>query len=179
MQEIGIVCGYGTALTPAYCYFLDRPVRYIEDNDMPEIICCGGYTQKLTHPGVSEAAVMARYIYSHLSEKKQKTTRIIEEDESLTTLENLHFAHHRHLCLYSKDVYGIVIWCDVARALKIKFIARKFFWSWRHRVETYDISGPDELQKQLIATLLEVAALKFPLLARWHHNQRVKQAERI
>lgn len=47
---IVLVCGYGCRLTAPYEHYLERVIRFIRENLVVLVVCCGGYTQKKTCP---------------------------------------------------------------------------------------------------------------------------------
>lgn len=177
-QIIVLVCGYGCKLTSGYEQYLERVIRFIRENLVVLVVCCGGYSQKKTCPTKSEAMVMRDYLKSKLHFRGINDLKILCESASLTTRKNLEEAKS-FINGFSPEQYQLVIFCDASRALKVKVLTETIFPEYETTVETYDLLKRGKAGAQLKSTILEVLALRFPALARWHHRQRVKRAEQI
>jgi len=57
-----VVFGYGCHLTESMRRYLDRVVSFVERNNVVAIIATGGYTNRKSAPGISEADMMATYL---------------------------------------------------------------------------------------------------------------------
>lgn len=182
---IVIVYGYGCHLTDRYKEYLRRVANFLGSNLVDWLIFCGGESQKKSAPGISEAGLMRDFLegdgendWHEAYVGKRPLPKIFTESTSLTTPENVCFTA-TFLTKFDPKNYQLVIFCDASQALKVKILAEEIFPEHEIQIETCDFSGRGEAKKQLKATILEVLALKLPVLARWHHNQRVKRAERI
>ncbi|MBX4190101.1 hypothetical protein KW791_02290 [Candidatus Parcubacteria bacterium] len=61
-----VVCGYGCHLNTPLQHYLDRVVQFTS-NKPRQVIFCGGATQKLSAPGVTEANLMLNYLSQYIS----------------------------------------------------------------------------------------------------------------
>ena len=170
-EHVLIVCGYGCHLVPELCGYLDRVLRFCNENRPDCLIFCGGFTQRKTAPDKSEAGVMKEYVMPKL----QYTPKLVYvEDDSYTTPDNIENAERK-----LRDVWfhELTVFCEATRALKIDLLVRHFFGR-RANIETasWEQMSP---AKQIVSTLYDWAAIKFPPLAHYFRNQRLKRAERI
>lgn len=160
-RRVAIVLGYGCHLTDPIKRYLEKVAAYDSAIPFYLIITTGGFTQEKSAPGVSEARMMADYLESF-----GVSTPVILEEEALTTLENLRFVYElvRANGLENKK---LVIFCDSARAFKIKLLARLIFGKWP-RIASYDFSKSvrPKLKQLFINTPIELLAFFVPPLER-------------
>lgn len=153
-----VVLGYGCHLTEPMKNYLDSVISFVERNGVTAIVATGGYTNRKSAPGISEAGMMASY----LKECGVKIPIILEET-SVTTNENLRsvgrIIRERRLA-----VQRVVIFSDSARSFKVKVLARLILGRWPE-VRTYELTkGLVAKFKQIfVATPLDVLASQFPL----------------
>lgn len=176
-EHIVIVCGYGCHLVPELKMYLDRVIRFCNQEKPDCLILCGGFSQQFSAPGASEARVMWDYVLPQL---KDLPGRIHLEEQSYTTPDNIMFAtaYMRSLGLLRKDTredMQLTVFCEATRALKTDLLVRHFM-GVRATIETasWELMSP---QKQIISTLYDWAAIKFPPLLRYWHNMRLKGAK--
>ncbi|OGN01332.1 MAG: hypothetical protein A3I26_01185 [Candidatus Yanofskybacteria bacterium RIFCSPLOWO2_02_FULL_43_10] len=82
-----LINGYGCHLdTPLGRVYLPRMLKFIKENVPDYIILLGGFTQRKSAPGVSEAKLMLTWFFDQMSTPDQK--RFLIEENSYTTLEN-------------------------------------------------------------------------------------------
>src|SRR3989344_6381238 len=152
---IVIVNGYGYHLdTPLSWIYLPKVVRFVNENAhrLTEVICCGGYTQRRTAPGVSEAELMSRYILSHCNRDILSSMIFIEAD-SYTSYENSLRAAGRieqlfkrqdgsggKVHLHRENVHIVhVHFCEATRAANVAMLDRHFI-SGRALASYFDIA---------------------------------------
>lgn len=174
-KEAVLVCGYGCHLTEEIKQYLSAVADYLKDRPNALVITSGGFTSQKTAPGISEAGLMRDYLLS-----LGVTQKILDDEESLTTHENLWHV----LCLLSElgsvrhadpnsplyfpldsPTAQLTIFCDKIRAYKIGYIARRKFLV-RISVKGVDFHrGFFEAAKQrLVATPFEILAFHLPFL---------------
>ncbi|MEK7460435.1 MAG: ElyC/SanA/YdcF family protein [Patescibacteria group bacterium] len=162
-----VVLGYGCHLTKPMRVYLDNVAHFVGARNVAAIVTTGGYTNKKTAPGISEAMMMADYL-----KRNGVTTIILQEKEAQTTAENLKNVD-RMLAYHHLRGRPIVIFCDEAHKLKVKllsyFILGHIPHIWAHRV-TGEFAT--KLKQVLIATPLNVLALWFPSLERMECERR-------
>lgn len=173
--HIVVVCGYGCHLKPELQEYLDRVVQFANRKEPDCLIFCGGYTQRKSAPGVSEAALLKSYIIPKL---KYPPDCVFLEENSYTIPDNIQYAAARIRSekLLNQDT-ELTIFCEATRALKVDLLVRHFFGR-RADIETasWELMLPS---KQIISTLYDWAAIKLPLLARYFRNKRLQRAKRI
>jgi len=152
-----VVLGYGCHLTEPMRKYLDYVVSFVSTNDVAAVVTTGGYTNRKSAPGVSEAGMMAAYL-----KEQGITVPIILEENSVTTNENLHGVARimREQQLTNKRV---IIFCDNARNLKVKILARLILGRWP-KTKTYGLTKGliPKIKQLVIATPLDILASQFP-----------------
>jgi len=152
-----VVLGYGCHLTESMRRYLDRVVLFVERNNVVAIIATGGYTNRKSAPGISEAELMATY----LKEREVKAPIILEET-AVTTNENL-----RGIARITREQRvtnkRVVIFCDNARSLKVKILAWLILGHWLE-IKTYELTKGliAKIKQLVIATPLDILASQFP-----------------
>jgi hypothetical protein len=152
-----VVLGYGCHLTEPMKRYLDSVVSFVETNKIAVVVTTGGYTNRKSAPGISEAGMMAAYL-----KERGVETPIILEEAAVTTNENLRsvgqILRERHL-----DDKRMVVFCDSARSFKVKIIARLILGRWPE-VKTCELTKGlvTKLKQVFVATPLDVLASQFP-----------------
>ncbi len=120
-MRIVIVLGYGVKLTPAHETYLDQAAANAAAYCADLLLVSGGRTSRKSHPGVSEASVMAETL-SHVGVE----CVVVREEVSVTTLENLMACKE---ILRDNDIQPthMTIFCDSTRKTKVAWLARWIF----------------------------------------------------
>ena len=67
-KRIVVVCGYGCHLdSPLDWVYLPRIKRFISEQSPDLVILCGGYTQRKSAPGISEARLMFNWLRKEMT----------------------------------------------------------------------------------------------------------------
>ena len=173
--HIVIPFGYGCHLLPELRGYLDRIVDFANKNEPDCFLFCGGFTQRKSAPGVSEAALMRGYVIPRLM---YVPARVLLEEDSYTTQDNGEkMAKTIHAeCLMDKKT-KLTVCCEAIRALKVDYAVRHYLGR-RADIETasWELMSPF---KQLIGTIYECIAVHFPPLAWYFRNKRIRRAEQI
>src|SRR3989344_5894390 len=175
MQHVVIVCGYGCHLVPVLQEHLDRIVLFINEEKPDCLIFCGGFAQRKSAPGVSEAGMMYCYITPRL---RHSLLLVFLETDSYTSLDNIQLANkiNRRWELAQPET-KLTVFCEATRALKHDRMIRKIFRR-RANLETASWELMDPL-KQLGSTIYEWTAMEFPPLASYFRDKRIRRAEEI
>lgn len=174
-RHIVIVCGYGCHLVPELQGYLDRVARFCNEQQPDCLILCGGFTQRKSAPGRSEARVMKEYIIPAL---KYAPKLVYTEEDSYTTPDNIeNSAKSMRNDGLLEDSTTLTVFCEATRALKTDLLVRHFIGR-RATIETasWELMSP---AKQIVSTLYDWAAITFPPLARYFRNKRLQRAEQI
>lgn len=154
-----VVLGYGCHLTEPMKKYLDFIVSFTKAGNVAAIITTGGYTNRKSAPGISEAGMMATYLM-----ERDIATPIFLEETAITTNENLCSVLRiaREQKLTNKRV---VVFCDSARSFKVRILARLILGRWPE-IKTYELTKGliPKIKQLLIATPLDVLASQFPFL---------------
>ena len=93
--HVVVVCGYGCHLrgpegrpTPLVPY-LERVAAFVNKHNPELVIFCGGYTQRKSAPGVSEAGLMSDYLDHNQVILPGNVTEFRTEKGSYTTYWNI------------------------------------------------------------------------------------------
>lgn len=166
-----IVLGYGCHLTDPMKKYLDSVTRFVETNEVVAVITTGGYTNRKTAPGVSEAGMMANYL-----KKCGVAVPILLEESARTTNENLHGVARIVDKRQQFTNASMVIFCDSARSLKVRILAQLILGQ-QPKIVAYELtSGLAAKVKQLfIATPLDILACRFPFF----EKMELRRKERI
>jgi dihydrodipicolinate synthase/N-acetylneuraminate lyase len=116
MTKYAILLGFGLfeESNQKYKAYLDRFVKFVKKNKIDVVVLCGGHTN-LKSPEKSEAGTMADYLTKFLD----SNVKIVLEDRSLTTEQNIKFAKE-HMNLDPKNKIFIV--SDSVRFFKIYWL---------------------------------------------------------
>lgn len=151
-----VVLGYGCHLTEPMQKYLDLVASFMEDGNVVAIITTGGYTNRKSAPGVSEAGIMAAYL-----KECGVATPILLEETAVTTNENLRsvvrIARERQIA-----EKRVVIFCDSARSFKVRILARLILGRWPE-IRAYELTSGlvAKIKQFLVATPLDVLASQF------------------
>jgi len=152
-----VVLGYGCHFTEPMKNYLNSVVSFVATNGVTAIVATGGYTNRKSAPGISEAGMMAAYLKEH-----GVTVPILLDETAVTTNENLRsvprITHERGL-----TDKRVVIFCDNARSLKVKILARLILGHWPE-TKTYELTKGlvSKIKQFVIATPLDILASQFP-----------------
>ncbi len=176
-RHIVIVCGYGCHLVPELRGYLDRVAGFANQEKPDCFILCGGFTQKGSAPGISEAMLMKTYIIPQLDYAPEL---VFLEQNSYTTPDNIQKVANiiRVQDLLNTDpTTRLTVFCEATRALKVDDAVR-YCIRRRATIETssWELMSPT---KQIISTIYDWAAIRFPPLASYFRNKRLKRAEKI
>lgn len=176
-----VVCGYGCHLHTPLKPYLDRVVRFIQENKPDEVIFCGGFTQRKT-ADTSEALLMLQYVTDKLGEKNEGTF-MYPESNSYTSLENIRQAAKIILSWHPINKLKITIFCEAQRAPNVIMLARHFMADIVESidditVETASWERADPF-KQAYNMIYNRLAIRFPYLARRECQKRLRRAEFI
>ncbi|MEK7452755.1 MAG: ElyC/SanA/YdcF family protein [Patescibacteria group bacterium] len=165
-----VVLGYGCHLTEPMKHYLDLVIDFSEISDVVAIVTTGGYTNRKNAPGVSEAGMMADYL-----KECGVVVPLILEESSVTTNQNLQ-SITRVISERNFDYKRLVIFCDGARSIKVKILARLILGHWPE-VMTYELTKSfiAKLKQLFIATPFDVLASKFPFF----EKMELRRKERI
>lgn len=172
-RQVVIVCGYGCHMHPVYENYLSRVVRFVNENQVDLVVVSGGYSQRRTAPDRSEAGAMKSFLQDKIG------INVIEENNALTTNENLKNVAQFLQGKIKPESHSLVIFCDAIRALKVKTIAERVFWEYDIQVETYDMSPKGATKRQILASLEDVLASYFPVINSVRRKIRERRAQTI
>ena len=188
-RHVVVVCGYGCHLDTPLRPYLDRVFRFIQDEHPNAVIFCGGFTQKKTAPGVSEAGLMRKYIKA--DQFSELMFRVFEEYDSYTTYANIQNAAWRIgnwlICrgIFGDEKIRITIFCEATRAANVIMLARHFMGSFVESIDditvetaSWERADPFRQVGNLIHNKLAITCPWLGLAER-EHNRRVKRAEHI
>lgn len=173
MKRVLLVCGYGCALTDGLERYLDRVSKFAWDWNPDILILSGGFTQQMSSHHVSEARVMEEYL---VARNPKLICVIVRDEQAYTTPDNIKSAA-RILHGQSLDPLQceIVVFCEATRALKVALLAKKHLGTVRIETAHFD----DSPEAQVLATLLTLAGIRFPIIDRLHRWRRERRAERL
>lgn len=179
-RRILVVCGYGCHLTPELTEYLDRIAAYIRETGTLFVILCGGFTQRDSASGISEAAAMAAYLRPRVDER---VTFILREDSYLT-VENIADAAIVVQSMRNDRWQGIepreekvVIFCETQRALKVLLCAW-YLMPVRVSVQTVSWERANPIL-EFMKTGKELVALFIPPFRWLFRFLRIRRAKRI
>lgn len=181
-----LLCGYGIphdiTQDPNYTSYLHQVFEIISQqaaNQQALIIPSGGPTHCEPPFDLTEAEVMAEY-FSYLSNRPEVAAsthlwRLVLEDQSLSTLENLLFT--KKLLDHEQAIESITIFCEKTREQRMKIVAKKVFGPTAliHAID-FDTSknrflDADVIQRKEALALKEALwTLEDPTRAKRHHT---------
>ncbi len=155
-----IVLGYRCELTPALGAYLDRVAAVAREQHPALIISSGGATNQRTHPGLTEARLIADY----LVDTQGLSIPVALEARARTTLENLRLVSH---LLEQRGLARarLVVFCDRVRRRKIALIAHRLLHRARSvelRCHDFDRPWTEALVQPTLACLYEWTAMRLP-----------------
>ena len=184
-RTIVVVCGYGCHLDTPLRPYLDRVVKFVEENRTGLLILCGGETQKSSAPGVSEARLMRNYV----ARKIPPSCHLLIAQSSYTTYENIKCAtalitQIEDLSMFSVSGRNkIVVFCEAQRAATVIMLARHFLLPFVAGIDditvetaSWERADPFKHVKNLVYNRL---AIKFPFLARREGRKRRERSKYI
>ena len=185
-KEVVIVCGYGCHLDTPLRPYLDRVAHYVQENQIAELIFCGGATQKQSAPGITEAGLMHSYV---LAKVHILPPCLAIENNSYTSYENIEAAAEvlhgiNGLAIAETGPrLKITIFCEAQRAPNVIMLARHFLLPFINgiddiTVETASWERADPF-KQVRNLIYNCLAIKFPFLARRESKQRRERSKYI
>lgn len=168
------IFGYGCHLNKELRKYLDNNVKFANREKPDCLVFCGGFTQRKSAPGVSEAKLMRDYVIPQLCYTPKY---IFLEENSYTTPDNAQKLATTAAWYLWTDQIKLTVACEATRALKVDDAIR-YYLGRRPNIETssWELMSPT---KQIIATLYDWVAIRFPPLARYFRNQRIRRAELI
>ena len=173
-----LVPGYGCFLTRELRWYLNEVRNFILEFRPQYVILSGGKSQK-SAGDISEARVMFNYLTK--DGPLCSGTKFVLEEKALTTLENISNAQLfiKQLATVDAKRVRLVVFCEASRQRKVHIL------TWLIMTKL----GPLEMRpvawersqtlKQLVSTVLELAAFFFPPLRWGFHQLRLRRAERI
>ena len=181
---IVVVNGYDCHLdSPLGWAYLPKVVKFILENrdSIMFVICCGGFTQRKTASGVSEAFLSGEYIRKEL---KRECPEIYLEYDSYTSYGNIEEASNgiskiANFYRYNTKNFRIVIFCEATRSANVIMLARHFMLKFVESidditVETASWERADPF-KQAFNLIYNKLAITFP----WLRLAEREQAKRI
>lgn len=99
---------------------LDKSIEYLSANPNSIIITSGGFGKEVT---ISEAEVMKRYLIAHGINE----SRILKEEKSMTSDENLRYTQQLLTQLYEAEVPTILIITSDYHMFRAKHIAYRYY----------------------------------------------------
>lgn len=176
-MNIAIILGYGVfeETNQEYKDYLDWITKTVTEQKTEKLIICGGFTNPL-HKDLSEAQSISNYIKKLLP----SDIKIVLEEKSITTPQNLEFAKEE---IATED--NILIFCDLARLAKVIWLSARIlsgksqsevshaildfyldkkikpFVNWNMTVMPFEFPSRDKYQyfAQSFTSLLEVESL--------------------
>lgn len=152
-----LVCGYGCHLSQKLRDYLLFVARYAKGCPDATVVVSGGFTNRKTAPGVSEAKLMKDFLVV-----SGVTNRIVMDEKALTTLDNVRFAIG---IIINPEQSTLTILCDGTRALKVRLIVMARI-RVPVRIVPFDFgrSMRNKVFQYMLFTPVEVAAMLIPLL---------------
>ena len=182
-KHVVVVCGYGCHIDTPLRPYLGRVFRFVQDEHPEAIIFCGGFTQKKTAPGVSEANLM--HDYTRADQFPEFMLKVFIEDGSYTTFDNIKKAANIIQGQLWGPTHRITIFCEATRAANVVMLARHFMGNLVDSidditVETASWERADPF-KQVGNLIYNKLAIKYPWLglAEREHRKRIRRAEYI
>lgn len=167
-----LVPGYGCHLTEKMKGYLDMVADFVNENEavIEAVLTTGGYTNRKTAPGISEAGMMTNYL-----EQKIKSVPIITSALATTTKENVDAAKVYITSRQSptEQVWQVIIFCDTPHKLKMLTLARVIL-GFRPDVMSYPITGGlmTMVKQTVIGTPLSLLALRYPFFKKLEDERR-------
>lgn len=190
-RHVVVVCGYGCHLTdpegrptPLKPY-LGKVANFINQHDPDLVVFCGGYTQRKSAPGVSEAGLMSSYLDHDQKIIPGRKTLFVNEANSYTTFKNIEYAANLIGLESWEGKVRVTIFCEATRSPIVIMLARHFMGNMVASIDditvetaSWERADPFKQAKNLIYNKL---AIKFPWLglAEREHARRIRRAEEI
>ncbi len=123
IMKIALVLCYGVyeSTNDHYRGYLDRVLAFIKEGEFDQVIIAGGYSNKDLE--ISESKAVYDY---YLSIDESLKDKLILEESSLTTEENIQFVGHL-LKEKNSEVSELVVFCDSIRMIKVYMLSMFYF----------------------------------------------------
>lgn len=177
-----VVCLYGHDLNSPLGSYLSKVADDCIMRSPQTVIVCGGETQPVKYPGLSEARVASSYLSSRFT--AFMGNRIYEEPYSFTTHENIRNAAARMKRVSHRELErcDITIWCEATRALKVAALARAYMGfppahdcpPIRIKTDSWEQMHP---VKELVGTIKDYMCIYVPGfgdLHSWHRRRKAR-----
>lgn len=180
-KYIFLVPGYGTTPTPELWLYAMRIAEGINEEHPDLLVISGGESQKVSHPGMTEAQLLWEMIQPKLMDHPH----IFLETGALTSLDNvLNVTVMIRASIPSEDVAEsrIVVACERNRWWKMFWLVWLALPEYRGRISVLPVQwefGPLPKIKQSVSTFGELLAFHWPWLAERGRESRRRRAERI
>ncbi len=188
---IVVVNGYGCHLdTPLDQTYLPKVAKFIEEHlTILEVIYTGGFTQRRTAPGISEAKLMSDFVTQQVDFMGCEDFFRLEED-SYTTYENSQkVVAHLDAIMHEQSLtfrdIRIVHFCEATRAPLVVMLDRHFLLPFVETIDDITIEAASwervDPFKQVHNLIYNKLAIKYPLLglAERERKKRIRRAEQI
>lgn len=201
-RHVVVVCGYGCHLDTPLQPYLNRVWNFLfpKNYNQPPwgeyqpraVILCGGYTQRKSAPGTSEAGLMKTYLVDMVSANHwPKFLQVFVEDESYTTYANIQNAAwwignwFIRRGIFGDEKVRITIFCEATRAANVIMLARHFMGDFVDSIDditvetaSWERADPFKQASNLIYNKL---ATTYPWLglAEREHRRRIRRSEQI
>lgn len=183
LRRIVVVCGYGCNLESPLKGYLDKVIGYCMTRHPDAILLCGGATQQKSFPGETEASVM----YQYLKPLRAYHPMWYKLSDSYTTYDNIRDAAMairaiEQLTQTTLPDNEIVVFCEATRALKVAMLARHFIGFppaeggpvIKIETDSWELMHPTT---ELVGTVKEWLAIKFPFLNTIQRNARIRKSQ--
>ena len=174
ISHLFAIFGYGCHLNTELKQYLDNNVEFANRERPDCMVFSGGFTQRKSAPGVSEARLMKDYVIPRLCYTPKY---ILLEEDSYTTPDNARrLAENAEWFSWTAQT-KLTVACEATRALKVDDAIRYYLGRRTNLVtSSWELMSPT---KQIISTLYDWAAIRFTPLARYLRNKRIRRAEQI
>lgn len=153
-----VVMGYGCHLSQKMKEYLYHAKSIAEQYDRSIVQVCGGATNIKTAKGVTEARMMANYLFTITD------IPVILNECGTTTDGNL--LHVEPTCVENDyEIKSLYIVCDDKRYYKVKYLAKRVM-NHKYIISKFKFDNNiiGYLIQYFIATPVDIMAFKFPLI---------------
>lgn len=146
-KRFALVCGYGCHLNDSIKRYLNDVVSWCYQNPDAIVILSGGFTNKKTMPGISEASMMRDYLT-----KRFVTNRVILDEEAILSIDNI-----RNTAKMLKGIdRDLVVFCDSIRVVKMWIMGLIYLDRFTLVTHNFHRSTREKLS-QIIRTIIEIS----------------------
>lgn len=174
-KELIVVLGYGCHLHEEMKNYLKLVAGWIRNRGDVVVITTGGFTNLVSAPGVSEASMMAGYLF-----RVGVDVPIILEERARTTKENLLNVREN---LYRGDLrpQSITIFGDSIRGFKVRVLAKAIFKVRPINFIGYDLtkSWESKVKQMLIGTPVEIFGYYLPFIEKAKLKKRLRVISKL